>query len=215
MKSILIFLMMAMPVFGITQKIDYQNFDESLATDALENAFIHFRDTFSHLTINPKYKLSEYSVDLANDTNLRKMRWSDFLQKEMSVKNLNEIISTGVFAHPNRKEWVQLNKQKFIDEFYSTKKVSSIDKSQSRVSYDEALYSGKNLVYETYEDLANGIIKSWLMSESHSRSLRTTGYSRFNLKKYNHKLTSLYSVSVVFDKTNNTVYSVLNVIDVQ
>jgi hypothetical protein len=215
MKSVLVCLMMVISVFGFTQKIDYQNFDESLATEALKNAFVNFRDTFSHLTINPKYKLSEYSVDLANDTNLRKMRWSDFLQKEISNKNLNEIISTGVFAHPNRTEWVESNKQTLIDEFYSTKKVSSIDKTQSRVNYDEAIYSGKNLLYETYEDLANGVIKSWCSSESHSRTLRTTGYSRFNLKKYNYKLTSLYSVSVVFDKTKNTVYSVLNIIDIQ
>ncbi len=213
MKSVLVCFIMAVSVLGFSQKIDYQNFDESLATEALKKAFSNFRDTFSHFSTDPKFKLSEYCIDLANDSNLRKMRWSDYLYKNISTKNCERILLTNVFEHTDVINWVKTNRDLLLKEYLQGSYLPSVEKQSARISYNENLFRVSNPDYETYDDLAKEIINLWCKSKLHAATLRSVGYSYGMYDRHGYKKTSLFSVCVIIDETTKTIVASLNLIN--
>jgi hypothetical protein len=79
-------------IFGISQKIDYANFDSKRASEVLAETFLNFRDTitYHHLKL-AGYKISDISPEMNTCPSLRKLRWSDWLYTNLSVKNCSEI----------------------------------------------------------------------------------------------------------------------------
>jgi hypothetical protein len=215
MKNLITLLFVLVSSITFSQKIDYDNFDEDLATKALAEAFLNFRDTFTHFTIDPKYKISDVNPDMNNYPELRKLKWSDYLYTNVSDKNCETLLSSSDFYHIDVKSWVESNVKVLTDDMFLGKNVPNVTYSLTGVTYLENLYRSVNLYFETYEDLAKDIIFSWNESPGHCSTLRIGSYSRSKLKKYNLKIPGIFSVCVKYNKETKKVISSLNIYDTE
>ena len=195
------FFLLGFGVYSQT-KIDYDNFNENTAKEAFIKAFTVFRDTFTihHLSM-PSTKLDSMSPDMVKTPQLRKMRSSDWLYTNLSVKNCQKIINMGNnFDHVDVTDWLEINRNNLW--VNGIKNIKGLTPSTSfDFLYKENIfqYTGK---FETYDELAVFIIKTWDKSPRHSAMMRSENYSNIKYKKNNIILTAIYSCSIKYDKKN-------------
>lgn len=212
MKSVLVCLMMVMSVFGFTQKIDYENFDNGLATKALKDAYLVFMDTFTHFTTDPKFKIETTCPTFYNLPETRKIVWSDLLYKNVSYVSCSTLIAKKEFDHLDFSSWLNLNKTKMVNDYLSGfKSIPKIDYNYNYVSLEEVLFMCKNSNFETYQELANYMIKSWDKSPMHCGTIRFIPYDSYYYEVYNAKVISKFSCCVMYDKNTKEIKSCINI----
>jgi hypothetical protein len=200
-------------IFGISQKIDYANFDSKRASEVLAETFLNFRDTitYHHLKL-AGYKISDISPEMNTCPSLRKLRWSDWLYTNLSVKNCSEIIAMGnKMKHSDKTEWVKSNKKTISD--IAMKNVKGLKKSEIRLMYTENLYQHTGQ-FETYQDMAISIIETWDKSELHSAIMRSKNFSNIEYKDNKVIMTALFSCSIQYNPSTKYTKAALNIIDV-
>lgn len=213
MKFLFLFLSLFLSFVGLTQKIDYSNFDSKRASEVLAETFLSFRDTITthHLKLEG-YKISDISPEMNTCPSLRKLRWSDWLYSNLSTKNCSEILAMGnKMAHSDKTEWVKSNNQTISN--IAKSNVKGLKKSEVRLMYCENMYQS-TCQFSTYQELAIHIINSWDKSELHSAIMRSKNYS--NIEYANNKtiMTALFSCSVQYNPLTKYTKSTLNIIDV-
>ena len=211
MKSVLVCLMMVMSVFGFTQKIDYENFDNTLATNALKNAYLTFMDTFTYFGRNPKNQIKDIDPQFYSLPETRKIGWSDFLYKNVSFVSCSTLIARNEFDHLNFEPWLDEVKIKFVSD--NLKNHPSSPKkfyNTNHVSLTEVLFSCENCRSETYEELAKHMIEVWDKSTMHAATIRCITYNSLYYEDFNEMVVSKFSCNVMYDKKNNKVLSCIN-----
>ena len=212
MKSLIFtfFFLLGFGVYSQT-KIDYDHFDENAAKVAFINAFTVFRDTFTihHLSMSST-KLDSMSPDMIKNPQLRKMRSSDWLYTNLSVKNCQKISTDNKLTHTDVTDWLEANKNTIC--INCKKNVKGITSRDIMISYKENIFQ-TTYKFETYEELASYIIKTWDKSPRHSAMMRSKNYSTYEYEKTNIVLTAIYSCSIKYNKTTNKLSSTLNIID--
>ena len=132
----LIFLLNSVIVF--CQKIDYNNFDNKMATNALKNAFMGFRDTINSFGGGNKWNVDYPEVDSFPEMN--KPRWSDWLYNTISLKNCSELINDYNLDpyHVDKSEWFKVNKDLIRKEYYKDfNDIPSDLLNNARLAYSE------------------------------------------------------------------------------
>jgi hypothetical protein len=213
MKTISLIFTLFLSLVGLSQKIDYSNFDSKRASEVLAETFLKFRDTITthHLSLD-NYKISDVSPEMNTSPSLRKLRWSDWLYTNLSTKNCDEIINMGnKMSHSDKSEWVKSNKSTISKIAISN--VVGLKKSEVRVMYNENLYQYTGQ-FETYQDLAISIIKSWDKSELHSAIMRCKNYSDIEYDNNKVIMTALFSCSVKYNPVTKYTKAVLNIMDI-
>lgn len=208
-----LFLSLFLSFVGLTQKIDYSNFDSKRASEVLAETFLSFRDTITthHLKLEG-YKISDISPEMNTCPSLRKLRWSDWLYTNLSTKNCSEILAMGnKMSHSDKTEWVKSNKQTISS--IGKSNVKGLKKSEVRLMYFENMYQS-TCQFETYQELAIHIISSWDKSELHSAIMRSNNYSINEYKNNKVVMTALFSCSVQYNPTTKYTKSALNIINI-
>lgn len=213
MKSLSLFLSLFLSFVGLTQKIDYTNFDSKRASEVLAETFLSFRDTITthHLKLTG-YKISDISPEMNTCPSLRKLRWSDWLYTNLSTKNCSEILAMGnKMSHADKTEWVKSNKQTISN--IGKSNVKGLKKSEVRLMYFENMYQS-TYQFETYQELAIHIINSWDKSELHSAIMRSNNYSINEYKNNKVVMTALFSCSVQYNPLTKYTKSAFNIINI-
>jgi len=204
------FFLLGFGVYSQT-KIDYDHFDENAAKVAFIKAFTVFRDTFTihHLSMSST-KLDSMSPDMIKNPQLRKMRSSDWLYTNLSVKNCQKISTDNKLTHTDVTDWLETNKNTiWVNGIKNIKGLTS--STTFNIIYKENIFRTP-CKFETYEDLANNIIKTWDKSPRHSAMMRSKNYSTYEYEKNNIVLTAIFSCSIKYNKTTNVVSSALNIV---
>jgi hypothetical protein len=203
--------------FGVHSqtKIDYNNFDNDLATKILAKKFIEFRDTITLLGSGLVF--TNLHPEIVSNPDLMIPKWSDYLYNNTSNPNCSTIIKEGHSArHIDVSKWFYSDNTKF--EIAQIKfKVSKVPKSSwvplsSYLVYNENVCSLMDKL-NTYEDLASYIITLWETSKEHRRAQRDYTYDTLSYKKYNEKIYGIFSCKVMYDKNSGVTKAVLNMVN--
>ena len=203
--------------FGVHSqtKIDYNNFDNDLATKILAKKFIEFRDTITLLGSGLVF--TNLHPEIVSNPDLMIPKWSDYLYNNTSNPNCSTIIKEGHSArHIDVSKWFYSDNTKF--EIAQIKfKVSKVPKSSwvplsSYLVYNENVCSLMDKL-NTYEELASYIITLWETSKEHRRAQRDYTYDTLSYKKYNEKIYGIFSCKVMYDKNSGVTKAVLNMVN--
>ena len=183
MKYILTSLFLFLSTSVFSQKIDYKNFDKSL-----------FEKILFEL-MNEKRKMK--GIDT--------LAFSTQLYKEASVRNINIILETKIFEHPDFTHiWDSLRVRRLIAEesdFVLGGEIYYSPCCGHVMDYHEILFKSE-FYYETYHQLAQTTINTWEKSRQH-RYIQSLKYSDMGKP-------GLASCAVGIDKTDKLVYVVFN-----
>ena len=216
MKNLILslFLLYNLNLFSQTA-IDYNNFDNDLATKILAQKFIDFRDTITQLGSGLVF--TKVNPEIINNPDLMIPKWSDYLYDNTSNPNCSILIKEGhSVRHIDVSAW-----------FYSdiTKsKISQIRFSDTKVPKSSWLPLSSSMIYrenvcslmdelKTYEGLATYIITLWENSKEHKRAQRGYTYKILAYRKYNEKIYGIFSCKVMYDKNTGVTKSVLNMVN--
>jgi hypothetical protein len=216
MKNIFLTLLLFVVSVSFSQtKIDYNNFNNDLATKILAKKFIEFRDTITLFGSNLVF--TDVNPEIIDNPDLMIPKWSDYLYNNTSNPNCSTIIKEGHSArHVDVSKWFYSEDTKW--EISQIKfKGSKIPKSSwsplnSSMIYRENACSLMDKL-QTYEDLATYIIMLWENSKEHRRAQRGYTYSTFSYKKYNEKIYGIFSCKVMYDKNTEVTKAVLNLVN--
>jgi len=194
-------------------KIDYNNFDQNLATKALAKAFLNFRDTIDCFQSGEKWETSYPETKLFPE--LTKPRWSDWVYQNISLHNTKEMIKNpyNKAYHVDREKWYLSNKDLVRKEYYKgIKNVPTNYVEGSFLTYSEntVCYGGQ---METYQDLANLIIKTWDESISHSCALRGSTHDVFGYSFYGLKIQDMFACCVMYNPNTKLTKASINFIE--
>jgi hypothetical protein len=195
--------------------IDYNNFNVSLATKALEESYLNYRDTISHFGDDPKYSFDSLRPELNNVPKLRRPKKSNYLYENYSYKNCLTLLSSGQFYHIDVKEKFKSEQKKFILEaINNVKNIPDYFKGEFKTaSYSEVLFQCKDLSLTSYEELADYIIKTFEKSPSHCSILRGGTHSYYLYSEYKiTDVTGLFSCCVLYDKSRKRIVSAINIV---
>lgn len=213
MKKVLVYLMLLNSLSGFSQKIDYNKFDSNLATKALAKAFNNFRDTISTFGGGEKWNVAYPEVDLFPFMN--KYRWSDWLYNTISLPNCTQLNNDYKFSpfHVDKEQWFKGNINLIRKEYFKgLKNMPKIETERARLTYSEnaVTIGGK---YETYEELANHMIKVWEKSDLHRCAQRGLGYNVCLYKRCGLKIQNIFSCCVMYNPNNGLTKAVINFIE--
>ena len=213
MKNLITLLIVLFSLNGFTQKIDYTNFDNDLATKALAEAFLNFRDTIDCYGGGKKWNVTHPVVDSFPEMN--KPRWSDWVYENISLPNCVEMSNNAknVLYHVDRTDWYKGNEQLVRDVYYEgVPNVPQIIVRNARLRYSENIfmYTGEK---ETYQELATHMIVLWENSTHHRNAQRGLLYDTFSYKEYGLKIQDLFACCVIYNPYTKTTRSSINFIE--
>ena len=212
MKNLLFFLCVTITIVGYGQKIDYKNFDQNVATKILAETFLKFRDTIDCFQSRTKWLIVYPESSLFPEMN--KPKWSDWVYENISLFNTKEMINHpyNEAYHVDREEWYLSNKDVVRKEYYrGIKNVPNERIENAFLSYSENTFSS-NSHEETYQDLANNIIKAWEESITHSSAMRGLFYDTFSYKRYKLKIQDLFACCVMYNPSTRLTKGSINFI---
>lgn len=216
MKNLILslFLLFNLNLFSQTV-IDYNNFDNDLATKILAQKFIEFRDTIT--LFGSGLVFTKVNPEIIDNPDLMIPKWSDYLYDNTSNPNCSILIKEGhSVRHIDVSSW-----------FYSdntTLKISQIRFSGSKVPKSSWLSLSSSMIYrenvcslmdklKTYEELATYIITLWENSKEHKRAQRGYTYETLSFTKYGEKIYGIFSCKVMYDKNSGVTKAVLNMVN--
>ena len=217
MKNLIVifFFLIGVSVFSQT-KINYNNFDNDLATKILAQKFIEFRDTITQFG-GGNTLFTDSRPELKDNQDLLIPKWSDYLYDKTSKPNCNELNKVGHSVwHVDVSKW-----------FYSETTKSDISKIKFQgskipqnlwVPHSSSLVYNENVCslmdkFKTYEELAVYIITLWENSPLHRDVQRGITHSHVCYKKYNEKIYGIFSCRVTYNPNFGTTKSVLNIVN--
>lgn len=177
MKKVILFLTLLFVNSFYSQKIDYNNFDSDLASKALFNEMNKFRDTITLTGYGAKR--DSIFPELVENPRLKKLVWSDDVYNTFSKPNCLENVNQNRLFHVDITEWwnIKENRIKFLDDVF----IKSKENPNTQINYSEiGAYTTE--AFETYEELAMGLIMVWEQSYKHKCIQRTGLYSQFHMK---------------------------------
>lgn len=208
------FILLGFNVYSQT-KIDYNNFDNDLATKILAKKFIEFRDTITLLGSDLVF--TELRPEIESNPDLMIPKWSDYLYNKTSNPNCSTIIKEGHSArHIDVSKWFYSEDTKW--EIAQIKfKSSKVPKSSwvplsSSIMYAENVCSLMDKL-NTYEELASYVINLWENSPEHRKVQRGYTYDTLSYKKYKEKIYGIFSCKVMYDKNSGVTKAVLNLVN--
>jgi len=216
MKNLIVifFFLIGVSVFSQT-KINYNNFDNDLATKILAQKFIEFRDTITQL--GGGLVFTKVNPEIESNPDLMIPKWSDYLYQNTSKPNCDIIINEGyTVRHVDVSSWFYNEKTK--------KQISVIKFKGSEVPESSWLSLSSYMVYKenactlmdkfkTYEELASYILMLWEKSPAHKRAQRSYTYDTLSYKKYGEKIYGIFSCRILYDKETGITKSVLNIVN--
>ena len=216
MKNLIVifFFLIGVNVFSQT-KINYNNFDNDLATKILAQTFIEFRDTITQFGSGLVF--TNVNPEIIKNPDLMIPEWSDYLYDNTSNPNCSILIKEGhSFRH------IDVSTRFYSDN--TTLKISQIRFSGSKVPKSSWLSLSSSMIYrenvcslmdklKTYEELATYIITLWENSKEHKRAQRGYTYDTLSYTKYNEKIYGIFSCKVMYDKNTGVTKSVLNMVN--
>jgi hypothetical protein len=192
--------------------IDYNNFNSDLATKALAQAYLNFKDTADTFTSGEKF--SSYTTEILTNPELKKARWSDWVYKTFSKPN-TEIMSKDPqngFYHVDVEKKFLSDENLIRREYYrGVKNVPKIMLKSRFLGYKENIYRTERN-FETYQDLANSIIKCWDKSYLHSCVLRSICHDITCYKEYGIKVQNIFACCVMYNPKTKCTKACINFI---
>lgn len=175
MKYILIYIALIWSV-SYSQVIDYNNFDSRHASEVLFTKLNQFRDTITKTGYGRELD-SAWPV-LVNNHKLLKLTWSEKLYTTVVLPNTLENVKQKKLHHVNRSLWWddKKNQNMFLDEVYPTK-----NKGFRLTLTENGGYT--TYKFDTYEELADHMIKCWESSYMHRCTQRSILHNTFFLEK--------------------------------
>lgn len=162
MKNIIAYLFTLLVGTSLSQKIDYNNFDNYRASKVLFEELNKFRDT---ITVNGVGRLLvELRPIFKTKPELKKLHWSDKVYNIISVQNCNEMVRQNRLFHADRTEWWgdEKNRKLFEGEAFPNYK----NTAHNNFIYNEN--AGRTDVkFETYQEMAKFMIDAWEKSTNH------------------------------------------------
>lgn len=213
MKKLILIIVLFLNLEGFSQKIDYNNFDNKMATKILMESFLRFRDTINSFGSGIKWNIEYPETD--SFPNMNKPRWSEWLYKTISLGNCTELSNDYNLEpyHVNRDKWFKDNIKLVRKEYYKDFKKIPLDLIEnSRLSYSENAVSLDYKV-ETYEQLAKIMIDNWEKSIYHRSAQRGLFYDHWAYVEYGLKIQDLFSCCVIYNPNTGFTKAVINFIE--
>ncbi len=213
MKNLVILIISLNVTVGLSQKIDYNNFDNKLATIILKESFLRFRDTINSFGNGEKWSKKHPEVELYSELN--KPRWSDWLYETISLPNSYELINDNNLDpyHVDRSKWFKDNRDIIRVEYYKgVKDLPKIILENAMLGYSENAVSLDYQV-DTYEQLAKIMIDSWEKSIYHRCAQRGLSYDVISYEDFGLKIQNLFSCSVLYNSKTGLTKAVINFIE--
>lgn len=212
MKNLITLLFILTSLSGVSQKIDYTNFDNDLATKALAEAFLNFRDTIDSYGHGKKW--TEFHPEVDSLSHINKPRWSDWVYETFSLPNCEKMAKDGnnVPYHVDVKDYFRSNIDLVRKEYYEGTNAPQNYKENSRLSYSENAisFNGKR---DTYQDLANEMILCWEGSTYHRNAQRGLFFDTFGYSEYGLEIQDMFACSVIYNPQTGLTKAVINFIE--
>lgn len=160
------------------QKIDYNNFNNELASKVLFEELNKFRDTIT--VTGAGLPFEEVWPKVKKHPELRKLYWSDDVHNLISKPNITENIIKNRLHHVNRRDWwnIEKNREIFLKDMFLNYKSTTDD----FLIYSENIgYSTET--FETYQEMAKFMIESWDKSFMHRCLQRQGLYSNILIEE--------------------------------
>ena len=218
MKNLITLLLVLVTLYGYSQTpIDFDNFSTEIATLKLKEAFLHFRDTITTYGSHNEYKhLDKYPI-LKEKKHLMLPRWSEWIYKNISVRNTNELIRTTSLYHPDIKEWLEIHYEDMVNAYYDGNTHEDVEsfKETCVIMYSENAVrvpiKDNEDRYNTYEELATTIILTYEKSMNH-RCLQRSPMLSSGLEVVGDESNAIFACCVMYNKNTKQVKSSINFI---
>lgn len=213
MKHLITLLFILTSLSGVSQKIDYNNFDNDLATKALAEAFLNFRDTIDSYGHGAKW--TEFRPEVDSLSHINKPRWSDWVYNTFTLPNckkMSEDANNDAY-HIDVSDYFKSNINLVRKEYYKgIPNVPQEHKENARLSYSEntVSFNGKR---DTYQDLAKTVIDCWESSPYHRNAQRGLFYDTFGFKEYGLEIQDMFACSVIYNPQTGLTKAVMNFIE--